>query len=423
MNNYRRRGIAGTALTWSFWLLAQGLHGQADSIWRTEPSPPTPHQYQLSIQGSALFDANTVRNSLLLDLRSGGFIDRSVRESSQQALEDNNRAGQELRASVRALLPEGTFGPNGWRPMVQCAHHDVLGLRFVKDLYALAFFGNAAFEERTAQLAPSAFVQQKYQTMGFGFWHTATGSYLRVDAVKGQSLAGTALSRADVYTQANGRAIEATVQGEFFASDTAANGNDLLTTSGGGVAISAAFHRRLRLLNHPALFSASVEDLGAVHWNDRSVYLGKDTTVRYEGIRVEDILDLDGTLEGGAQLRDTFGLDTPLESFWLPLPFRVEMALAWRQSAQWQFTLRASQIYLPGYVPRLRAQCLRSFGRAWQGGAEAGYGGFGTLRFGLLANASIRERLGIGVQAPNVLGWLNEQASGQGLAAGVSYTW
>lgn len=375
--------------------------------------------YRNTITVTGLFDhnANSVYNELPLAIVRGAYLERDLRARSSEALRaKGNSLGEVIQARVQWTGAACWGARANWRPVVSIAHHDQIGLSFTADQFDLAFFGNAAFEGRTASLSPSSYAQIRYQTMGAGLQHAANGSYLRLDLVRGLSIAALNVDYASLYTGEDGQVLRSALLGDYVASDTA--GYDLGRTNGLGAAISGRWSFTTRPAEK-ARFSIGVEDLGFVAWNDRSVAIRKDTLIRYEGLRVYDLFALDAVIVNETTVLDTFGLRYDHGLVTRLLPFRVFAEMMIPLNEQWRLTVLAEHRHLPGYLPQLAAQASRVFGSRTMVGAALGYGGFGGLRAGLSMKRRIGEHLLISLSTPQVPAFFTGRARGAGLYVGL----
>ena len=395
------------------------LHGQV--VLPADPSIDLNAGYRSTISVTGLFDhnANSVYNELPLAILRGEYLDRDLRQRSSDALRTrSNSVGEVIQARLQWTGAACWGRYSNWRPVLSIAHHDQLGLSFTADQFDLAFFGNAAFEGRTAALSPSGYEQVRYQTVGVGLRHAANGSYLRLDLVRGLAMAAVNVDYASLYTGEDGQVLRSALLGDHVASDTA--GYDLGRTNG----LGAAFSGRWSFTTRPAAkirFSIGVEDLGFVAWNDRSVAIRKDTLIRYEGLRVYDLFALDAVIVNESTVLDTFGLRYEHGPVTRLLPFRVFADVMIPLNEQWRLTVLAEHRHLPGYLPQLTAQASRVLGRRTMGGAALGYGGFGGLRAGLSMKRRIGEHLLITLSTPQVPAFFSGRARGAGLFLGIDY--
>ncbi|MBL7962441.1 MAG: hypothetical protein JNM31_01230 [Flavobacteriales bacterium] len=395
--NYEYRGHVGTT--------------PPDRMWKQ------PHQ--LRVEASGMFDASTVYNDLILGLRDGGYVDQATRQRSSDALRDNNRFGQELLFRITYVGPDSMLGRSRWRPMVAVAHHDITGLRFTRDLFRVTFFGNAAYEDSTARLAPSAHEQQRYQTIGFGLQDKHTASFFRLDAVNGQLLSASRLRTADLHTATNGTALVADLDGDYWAS---ADQSEFF--NGWGLAASGRWNFTPKpWKEHPMAVAVWVEDLGFVHWRNRSQQLHKDSVIDFQGLAVENLFDLPDPLIGEGDLLDTLGVAPSEGSFNRMLPMRV--GASWTllsRDLRWHWTMAADQRLVPGYVPRALIYASRDVGRCHIG-VNTSYGGFGTWQVGAQTSFELGRHLYLDVRSTDLIGLFTRQARGQQLGVVLGVGW
>jgi hypothetical protein len=382
----------------------------------------TPPAHRLAIEAVGLYDASSIRNELITGLYKGGYIDRDLRERSAEAMNGNNRFGYELGARITYSWGHLFGGNVNARPRISIAHTDIMGLSFTDDAYNLTFFGNQAYEGRTASLGPARMEQVRYQTIGFGIEDKRTRSFIELQVVNGQSLNAMDLDRADLHTGMDGRYLRLDLNGGYSRTDTTA---DAFGKSRGlGAAVSFEVRRPFTLCRHSALFTFGIRDLGFIAWNDRSLRVPKDSTVLYEGFRVDDILDLDGALSGQQTWQDTLGLNYERGAFLRPLPALMHASLFCALDEQRSLVLRIEQRALPGYVPRTTLMYRHMIEPRWlQGRASISYGGFGGLRFGLGAACQLTRTVHAQLDLPNVAGMVSGSARGKAVLLGVNVSW
>jgi hypothetical protein len=365
-------------------------------------------------KGGYEMDANAIYNELLLGLVNGGYLERELRQRSSDALIGMNRLGQVFQVRATVIAGDSIFHQPGLQWSVSASHQDQGGMRFRPDVYDLTFFGNAAYEDRTADLSNSAYERQIFQTLGMGLYWGRTGDHVRLDLVKGQSLNAVELEDATLYTAPDGRRLDVRLHGDYLQSDTAVNGSDMRTWNGSGCALSFSYGYALGPENGSRVrnrLTASVEDLGLVSWNSASLRTQPDTSYSYEGLEVDNILDLDGAILGEGTLQDTLGLSFERGAYWRVLPYRAALRydMEWRAGWCWAFTL--SQRYLPGYFPLYHLEAGKHLGRHFLG-LSAQYGGFGDVRAGLRAAFEMGPAR-LGLVLPNLATAFGKDGRGQ----------
>lgn len=385
-----------------------------------------PWRQRLTISGQAGYDSNVLNNALVWGLIEGGTLHGDVREHNAEALGSDNRMGLVLLGQVTATWGGNLLGLDGWMARASVAHRDLLGVRFSQDAYDLSFFGNARFEDRIAKLGPGAFEQIRYQSLAFGAEHRRTGSYVEVGVVNGMDLNTGQLRQADLYTAPDGRYLDLDLDGNFQRSDTAEG----RWSKGIGMVVALQWRHELDLFGGRQILTCSARDLGFVVWGPRSLQLQRDSAIHYEGILVDNILDLDGLILDQHHIQDSLGLGYQPGTITTPLPacFTLQLELGreivQRSSRAFHaYEVALDQYWLTGYKPRLSA--IRNVGLGGQCLATVGVsaGGFGGIRGELGVEFNICREVRFGLGTPNVVGLCSQQANGKALTGRLEVTW
>lgn len=382
--------------------------------------------HRLTIEAYGGYDSNVLGNDLVLGLYRGGTISSGVRSRSFDRMGAANRGGYLLQGRATYAWGDSLFGRSNWMPRISLAYTGAMGMRFAKDAYSVAFFGNGPFEGSTAHLAPGKLFATTYQSFSMGVEDRNNGSYVELSVVNGQNFNAASVSKADLYTALDGRYLDLDLHGTYHRSDTAAMSYSL----GLGAAINLAWCRTLQLFGASAKISLGVTDLGFIRWNGSTLSISKDSTIRYEGIEVQDILDLDNLVIDQASLQDSLGLGYRKGNFNTLLPFAAEGRLmlgklrrAGHLPGLYAYEISAGQRYLPGYLPLVGVQRNFAFSSRLAGHAGLTYGGFGTWRATAGIDALVLDRFRLGIHAPNVIGLCSEQAPGKALSVRLEMAW
>ncbi len=369
-------------------------------------------------EGWADYNSGSVFNELPWNIYRGGFISREMRERSRDELAPHNSIGYSLSARLSWIGGDSLFGKPRMRPIVSLAYRNLLGATFARDVYELAFFGNAHFEDRTADLGGSAHTQITWQSAGFGVQDAVTRSYIRLDLLRGRSLNSSDIKDAALYTAPDGRLLELSTDASYWRTDTA--GKDPEHTNGIGASISGRLNLQRNFIGLPAEFSIVIEDAGFIQWNSNSIQVRRRETLEYDGLEVDNIFDLNNILLGEEQLLDTFGLSYEKRSFTTLLPVRIALELDLSLDEFWKAGLMIDQRYMPGYKPHVMLDASRRFGDRVLLGASAAIGGYGTLRFGLVSRFRIADLILLEVGSTHVPGFFIGQTRGVGAFASVT---
>jgi hypothetical protein len=367
-----------------------------------------------------MYDANSLRNDLVTALWRGGTISRELRQRSEGTTTKDNRAGYVLGSTLSYAWGDSLFGNGRMRPRLSVGYHDVLGMRYADDLYHLSFFGNGNYENAWARLGPTAFEKVRYQSFGFGFEDTKSRSYLMVHLVSGQDLTAARVDRADLFTATDGRYLRLELDGNYARSED--DGDPDWRSRGIGAAMSFRVNAPIPVGKRALAFSLGVEDLGAIAWNENSLRVPRDTTILYDGIRVEDVLDITGVLVDRNSLQDTLGLGYEAGAFLRPLPTRLYACFSYESAFAMRYAAEADVRNLPGYLPHVVFSATHAYRKnAFR--AEISFGGFGGWRAGLGAQRLFGKCFTLELKLPNVMGMVSESARGRAVMLSAGLSW
>lgn len=372
--------------------------------------------FERVVHAEAAFDhgANSLWNELPLGLWQGGYLDRALRERSRDALRSRNTVGYSIAARLSYIGPR----QGRMRPVISVAHREQLGARFTADLFSLAFFGNAAYEARRADLGPTRFTHVRYQTIGFGLTDARGDRMARFDFVIGQSLNAARIRWADLYTGTDGRVLRANIRGDYQRSDTAASGAG--TMNGFGLAFSGSWRLPLRRDAHGLRIVLEAEDLGFCAWGRESLRLRRDTTLRFAGITVDNILELDAAIVGEDALLDTLGLRYQRGAFTTLLPFTLRGTASLPFEERWELQASVEQRNMPGFAPQVAMGAVRSLGARSRVDARLTMGGYGGLRLGAGLETVVGKRWLLRAGTPHLPAFITGRTRGAGLWIGAS---
>ncbi len=373
---------------------------------------PSQEQHHVELLAWGDQHSSGIFNEMPWNLHRGGYIGREMRQRSLEALGDRNRMGYDVGASATWIGPDSLFGRARWRPVVAASVRSALGVVFTKDAYDLAFFGNAHYEGRTAELAPAVHLGMGWQGIGVGIQDQISRSFLRVDLVGGRRFDHSRIERGSIYTAMDGLALDVDLDGMYMQSDTATDG--AWWPNGVGITLHGRWNLFRQLFGMPATFSASLEDVGFMHWNSNSLMLEKDTLIIYEGIQVSNVFDLPSLIIGEDRILDTLGLQRTRSAFTTMMPFRALLSMDITVNDVWMAGLSVDHRNLPGYMPHGLVRLARRISGRALIGATVSYGGWGQARAGLAARMRFGRTVVAEIGSVHVPGFFLARTRGAG---------
>jgi hypothetical protein len=324
---------------------------------------PTLSYGQQDYQGNLIFDRGTdeQRTFILdgaLEYQSTGVnmdfvnaflfnkvIDNDLKDQVSGNLTTLNRFGFQWQGGIAVeQLADTLLGGRGkW--MIGLQNRNLAGIRFPKDVFDLAFYGNAGFAGQEASLKDIQFDQYRFNQLYFGFeriWEkesqpTFVGG-MAFSLYQGVSHTHLEFGRGSLYTEELGQYLDLDMQMELNATDT----NNTSAFSINGIGAGLDLHLELR---SKVTFSLDVSDLGIISWNNRSVFYKQDTSFRFNGYEATNILDLENGLPDIANedsLMELANIDRGINAYDTWLPLMVSATLATEIGSKFHVVARAS---------------------------------------------------------------------------------
>lgn len=376
----------------------------------------------ISANGSYYFDSNALYNELTTGLILGRDISREVRDHSQEALSPMNRVGDEFQVSLLYRhFNDSLFGSDHWGWQIGLSHNEVLGVKFSEDMYNLTFYGNEPYEDKTAYMDGSNQTEVKYQKVGFGFFEKHTLSSATLSLVKGQKYVYNDLRKASLYTAPDGVYLDLDMEGTLESSDSTKMGFE--DFNGIGAALDLEWNVPLKMFgrnNHFSHLSLSIHDLGFVSWNDQSSRAEPDTLIRYEGISVDNIFDLDGVIVDDSDLLDSLGVHVEKGAYTRMLPVTAQLALRSRFHSKWYGELGLRYRDIRAFTPHVWLNVSYLPREQFRLTFLSGYGGFGGFRVGIGTEVLFADQWYFRLRTSNLIGSISESAQGQQVELGIS---
>jgi uncharacterized protein DUF5723 len=247
-------------------------------------------------------NSNALSSSFLRKLVYGGFIDESLKDKSRKNLRSDNLAG--LRNAASISFHHKINDSSGYRGewFVEAKNSLLSSITFSDDLFNLVFYGNATFEGENASLANTR-IRQLTMNQVQGGWYGRFynqqdrffGLGIKAGLVMGSQMGDFDLD-GNLFTAPEGRYIELLAKGSGRFSDT--SNFSVFALNGIGASASLQFQYG----NDVSVFNFEALDLGFVSWNEQSLHVTMDTTVKYDGREIGDIggggkIDLDSLIK------------------------------------------------------------------------------------------------------------------------------
>ncbi len=241
--------------------------------------------------------SNGMNTALINKLLWGGYIDNDLKKQSAKYLKGKSNIGINLNFGVTAFIK----GNSKMDFLIGVKDQEVVNAKFTSDVYNLMFYGNQMYKGKTANLAGSNVNALRFQEIKFGFILHKFDSVGKIGVsfsfLKGEQLFyARANKNSSLYTSGDGS--EIIFNSNFNMALSNPNQKKLGSFNGLGASADIFFETPYKSkIGKRSVLIVNANNIGFVHWLDNSEQYNSDSTLRFTGYRVNNILDLkDSTL-------------------------------------------------------------------------------------------------------------------------------
>ncbi len=340
----------------------------------------------VSINGEYELGSNGIYNSLLNKFIYGGRIDKKIKDASNDHMKNLNVMGANMNYDVSVF-----FGRNSkYSYLIGFKDQRIFNSSFTKDFYQLVFYGNKPYLNETKNLSGSSINSLRFQELKLGFiWHkidTTAKVGISVSILKGQQLFYIkAKEGSSLYTNADGTELVFNSDFNMALSDTNNRSNPFAYT-GIGASADIFFETPYKSkIGKGSVLTVNANNIGFLHWFDNSVQYNSDSTFKFDGYHINNLLDLkDSTL--ASINRDTIIRTTTnarKESFNINIPTNLLIINKIRFTNKFVLGTGFRYLFNSNFKPYFFTDAEYQLTSKITGVLHIAYGGYSRLNIGL----------------------------------------
>lgn len=382
------------------------------------------HRRALGVYSFGDLGSYSVNTKFLNSFFTGQFIDDNLKNSVRDRLGNNNRWGFDWNTEISYLNMHDSLLGKNWGYYTAIKNRAIGEGNFTRNAFELPFYGNSMFAGDTADLSGTGGRIFMYQQFQLGFvktWYRTKSSHVfgfSLSYLNGNNFYNASFEKLKIYIDAQSDFIQAEGKGFLYRNDP--DYNRFFAGNGSGLSLDLQYQAQLG----NGFVSCQVQDLGFITWERPGDYLKVDTSLRFNGITINNIFTSDGTeFSQFVDSLSTYYIKHVRDrAGFMMLPTRLHVAyshflLDGKLMLQGGIQARISQFYFPQmyvqatYYPHHRIMV----------GTSVGYGGYGTLNIGLDAGIDFGKGYTLILQTRNVEG-LIPNTFATGLSAGIKFS-
>lgn len=376
-------------------------------IAQTSPDMLFTEKGGVEITSSFITGSNSLNSNFAKSFYTGGLIDGSTIEDISNRQSEHNRFGAIFNYGINASIPVDTSGD--YQISLSLQDNYFLSSSFTSGLFNLAFQGNRAYAGQTIHAGPSSLRSIRYQQLAVGL-NIKQRAGFSISYLKGENLQMINVNRMDVTTHPLGYYLVANVKAEQYSSDTSASpGIDNWT--GNGFAANIFFKHQFSS-NKENFLLLSVSNVGAIWWNNKTMYRSTDTTLTWEGFSLNNLFNPSDSMIFSATP------DSVLDELTSSKSATYKMNMPGWFSLRYQLPLNQKNFLMAGmdflmdknYSPYAGLKYTRRISSGFRASLQAGTGGFGKFYLGTGAEIKVKKYYAV-IDIPGILGLVSQQRS------------
>ncbi|MGZ4060234.1 MAG: DUF5723 family protein, partial [Bacteroidia bacterium] len=256
---------------------------------------PDSAKTRIGLAGNFGINSNAITAKFFETFYKGGYIDNDLKNSVLERVKNDNRIGADVNyGAYLGIKLDSICHKKDISLFFSIRDREHFDARFSNDFYKVGFYGNASYAGKLADFNNFNLNFLRYQQLQVGLFSSKYDSAARwgiaVSVLKGEQYASILAKKAELFTSPDGQYIDFNTSMQVAQSDTAHKGIGAFNGIGASIDIYFEAPFKSRLGN--SKLRVSVSDIGAIKYNNKSLYLNQDSLFHYSGISVNSIYDL-----------------------------------------------------------------------------------------------------------------------------------
>lgn len=361
-------------------------------------------EFIISADGSLDIGSNAITSKFFKYYYTGQYIDVDLKEKTFKKLSSKNRMGFDLTYNLKVIQMPDSGSAWGYYAGLNNVLHIDAGFR--EDLFRVYFAGNKAYAGQTAEWGKSSFQLLSYRQLKGGFIKKGNNSLwgLGLSFIKGDNYLSASLDKGNLFTEQEGAYIDLETQLKVQMSDT---GNTKFGDfQGWGLGFDFFYSAQL---NEKSKLNFEVTDLGFIAWNPKSITIENDTTIHFEGIEVDNILNIGDSIFSGIttdSILDTLNATSTKGGFSKLIPGYISISYSNQIKEKLALNAGITHRLNANYFPYIYFGTDIKLGEKVEFMGKLSYGGYATLGLGLGMKFDLANFLTLQVASNHIEGYL-----------------
>ncbi|MEI7594357.1 MAG: DUF5723 family protein [Bacteroidota bacterium] len=341
----------------------------------------------ISVSGNGSFNSSTISNNFAKSFLLNDYISSNQIDKTISYLERSNHFGMDIIGRMDYLskeLKRTDSTTMRWQFTYRSVIHSDFDIS--KNLFSLIFKGNKQFAGQNIDLGHNSIQNLSYdnvmiQGISKTIFPNSTHTIgIGVGLILGKQINSAYINNASLYTEENGEYLDLSSNYSYYSSSNIPNYYK-------GYGINANGFYLIESEKNKYFFS--FDNAGFINWKSGGAIYRSDTTIRFEGVEVNDIFTNTNTINTDSIFQSITGNEKDSGAFTRPIIpeicFAYERAIDRNLSLQAALNLRVNG----NFNPRFSGKIKYNFNSKFFVSLLASYGGYGFYNGNTKGIASI----------------------------------
>ncbi len=377
--------------------------------------------FSIELLGNFTAKSNAFPNSFYTDFYRGGYLTDEVKQNASKKLKNINRFGVDADFGVMFRHSLDTvFKQTGWSYTARIAERRHVNLEMTRDFFNVGFFGNAMYENQTANLAKFQLDFVSYQQLGLGLektWLLKDDRHqvgFMANYLNGRNAQRALVNKANLFTATDGEFLDLEIQGKYNRTDTLKN-NQIVPNPSKGAGFSVDLYYQL-ITKESHKLQIAVLDFGYLYWKNSAIAYNYDTLFRFEGVNIPNLISInDSLIKLSTDTLVNLGKKSTTKTFKTVLPSWLQVSyshnlIPGKVALNFYGRYRFNDVYLPF----IAIGGTYFYKQSTSASLSIGYGGYGNFNYSLMLQQRVWKYFTVGLGSNQLEGLiLPKKASGQ----------
>lgn len=354
--------------------------------------------HEISLSGVVDFQATSIGEDITKSFIYGGFIDDAMKLSSSNRHDEINRFGIDLNTEVVYKNHKVNLFKDSLKGLlVKVGVFSFSSLIYSKDLFDMAFYGNDMFTGDTAYFTGSQFNSFAFQKIGIGWLNKKSKSSFSLNFIGVNNYLNGVINESYLYHSQDADSLE------FLLSGEGVRPKKTSYYKGFGLAIDMDYRFKMKKNEKEFVhFQLVMRNLGFAYLLNTENYIANGVAT-VDSYQINDLINSESIFSNPEEVSDGLSdtIITKGSLVMLPAMFQFTKLVDYNSLNRFQGFFGFRGYLNNAYVPMLFGGLDFKAAKWCRFGAQASYGGFSQLRWGMYSSFNFKN-FNLGIASENL---------------------